>query len=110
MGLQMLLQTVQGVEVVGLAADGLEAVRQAAALRPDLILMDISMPRMCGIEATRAIKSRLPSVGIIGLSMHDEATAGREMREAGACAYLNKATAPDELVDAIAPYIRRNGT
>ena len=89
-GLCMLLLEEPQLEVVGEASDGVEAVERAHALQPDVVLMDFSMPRMNGVEATRRITSELPHVKVIGLSMYDEADRARAMLEAGAVAYLSK--------------------
>jgi DNA-binding NarL/FixJ family response regulator len=78
------------IEIVGQAADGEAAVRMAKKLKPDVILMDISMPGMNGIEATRIIHSELPYIRIIGLSMHDKQDHAARMIEAGASAYCTK--------------------
>lgn len=109
LGLQQFLNMQTGMEVVGLAADGVEAIEQALQLRPDVIIMDVSMPRMNGIEATGRIKEQLPQVAVIGLSMYDDAGAGHAMRQAGACLYLSK-TCPELLVAAIRSFAPQRGT
>jgi DNA-binding NarL/FixJ family response regulator len=87
--------------VIGEARDGQEAVELALQTRPDVVLMDITMPRLSGIEATRYITARLPEVRVIGLSMHTGDDMAQAMRDAGAVAYLNKSEAADTLVATI---------
>ncbi len=99
-GLQNLLAT-HGVEVVGLAYDGLEAVAQARALEPDLILMDIRMPRCDGLEATRYIKAEMPAIKIVILTTSAEDEDLFEAVKSGACGYLLKSMNADELVDCL---------
>lgn len=100
-GLSRFLQTQDDLEVVGEAKDGLMTVDLSQQLSPDVIIMDISMPGLNGIEATRRIHARQPDVRIIGLSMHASKRFIREMREAGASGYLLKDCDFDELVEAI---------
>lgn len=99
-GLQNLL-TAHGVGVVGLAHDGLEAVEQARALRPDVILMDIRMPHCDGLEATRRIRAELPAARIVMLTTSDEDKDLFEAVKSGACGYLLKSMNADELVECL---------
>jgi len=100
-GLFALLSFHSDIEMVGEAADGQEAVDKARQLHPDVILMDINMPGMDGIQATRIIHSELPGVRIIGLSMHDKQDQADQMIQAGASAYCSKDGSTDELLSAI---------
>ena len=100
-GLFALLDFHSDIEIVGEAADGQEAVEKARQLHPDVILMDINMPRMDGIQATRIISSELPYVRIIGLSMHDKQDQADQMIQAGASAYCTKDGSADALFSAI---------
>ncbi len=87
------------VEIAGEASDGLEAVRLAREVQPDVIIMDVFMPEMNGIEATRIIHSELPEVRVLGLSMSDEAE--RDMMEAGAAGYVSKQASFDVIVETL---------
>jgi DNA-binding NarL/FixJ family response regulator len=88
-GLRILL-TGEGIEVVGLAHDGFEALHQAQCLHPDLILMDVKMPRCDGVEATRLIKAELPECKIVMLTMSEDEDDLFEAIKSGACGYLLK--------------------
>ena len=100
-GLSLVLSQLDGFEVVGEAANGGEAVRQAVILKPDVILMDIQMPGLDGVEATRQITDLMPSVAVLMLSMYsDEATAVGAMR-AGARGYLLKGAGHAEVTAAL---------
>ena len=90
-----------GVEVVAEAGDGIEALARAAACLPDVVCMDISMPRLNGIEATRLLLAAQPQVKVIGLSAYVEQHLVQELLAAGAVGYVNKAEAAMELADAI---------
>ena len=100
-GLSSMLGRQPEIQVVGEAADGEEGVRMARELQPDVILMDISMPRMSGIDATRAIHAEAPHIRIIGLSMYDDAETEKGMLEAGAVAFMNKSGHTDDLLNVI---------
>ena len=84
---------------MGEAANGVEAISRAIALQPDLIVMDVAMLQMNGIEATREIHRARPRIRIVGLSTHDDENIERAMREAGAQAYFTKNEGTDRLVD-----------
>jgi DNA-binding NarL/FixJ family response regulator len=105
-GLQSLLESQNDYEVVGEATDGRTAVKLAKELRPDIVIMDIGLPELNGVEATRQIKSQDEGVKIIALSMHSDATYVGRMLKAGASAYLLKEGAFEELADAIAEVLR----
>jgi DNA-binding NarL/FixJ family response regulator len=100
-GLRFLLDRQPGMEVVGEAADGREAVRMAEAASPDLVIMDIAMPLLNGIEATSQILKRNPKIGVIILSMHSDEDYLLSALNAGAKAYLLKESAEDDLLRAI---------
>jgi PAS domain S-box-containing protein len=100
-GLIRLVAGKPGISVVGEAANGREALEKVRQSKPDVVVMDISMPIMDGIEATRHIKAELPGVHVIGLSMHEDEHISRNMREAGAEVFLSKAASSSELLNAI---------
>jgi CheY-like chemotaxis protein len=100
-GVARLLGEEQDIKVVGEASDGEEAVRIFKELRPDVVVMDITMPKVNGIAATTQIKEVDPDVRIIGLSMHTVEDMSAAMRSAGADAYLTKGGASETLVRAI---------
>ena len=100
-GLRTFLELHDDLDVVGEAGDGLEGVEQAAALRPDVVLMDIVMPRLDGIEATRRIKEQSAAVGVIALTSFAGDDQVLPALEAGASSDLLKDVSPEELVEAI---------
>jgi len=100
-GLVALLQAEPDIEVVGEAADGMEAVALARELRPDVVIMDVNMPRLGGEEATRALLAERPELRVIALSLYDPADMAPSMRQAGAGAYLHKAGPADALLAAV---------
>jgi two-component system response regulator NreC len=100
-GLRMLLSAESDVEVVGEASTAREAIDAAQAISPDVILMDIGLPDLSGIEATREIKKRLPKVAVVALTIHEDEEYFFKMLEAGASAYVPKRAAPEELLTAI---------
>lgn len=99
-GLRVILENA-GLEVVGEAADGREAVQLAQKLSPDVVVMDIVMPELNGVDATRAIHARCPEVKVIGLSMTAEPRYVETLLAAGAAGYLLKSSAADELIEAV---------
>ncbi len=90
MTLRSLLAQHQEAVIVGEAADGEEALRLVESLRPDVVLMDLAMPRMNGLEATRKLRARGPDPAVITLTVHDEEVYRRTAMAAGAAAYLEK--------------------
>jgi DNA-binding NarL/FixJ family response regulator len=100
-GLKLLLDRQPDMEVVGEAADGAEAVAEALAHRPDLAILDVAMPRLTGIEATREIKALAPEIHVLILSMHDDEHYLYEALKAGASGYVLKQKADQDLVDAV---------
>jgi DNA-binding NarL/FixJ family response regulator len=106
MGLAELLRELAGIEVLIEAGDGQEALELALEVQPDIILMDITMPRMDGIEATRRIKASLPQVPVIGLSMHSDDRMAKAMRDAGAVAFVRKDAPVNVLIAAILEHAR----
>ncbi|HEX9115470.1 MAG TPA: response regulator transcription factor, partial [Anaerolineae bacterium] len=97
-GLRMLLSADADMEIVGEAGDGADALRQARDLAPDVVLMDISMPDMNGIEATRRIKTLCPQLAVLALTMHEDDQYFFEMLAAGASGYVPKRAAPNDLI------------
>ena len=100
-GLQMVLENEADIDVVGEAGDGHEAIVQAEKTTPDVVLMDVRMPKRSGIEATRAIKDVLPSVKILMLTISDEEADLYEAIKAGASGYLLKEISIDEVANAV---------
>lgn len=100
-GLRVLLQAQPGIEVVAGAADGREALREARRLQPDVVVMDIAMPDLNGIEATLQMRDACPSARVLILSMHSTAEHVFRALQAGARGYLLKDSAGAEVVDAV---------
>lgn len=100
-GIRALLEGEPDVEVVGEAEDGLDAVHEATRLRPDVVVMDISMPRINGIAATRRIHHVAPTIGVVALTMHDSESYFYEMLRAGGSGYILKDAPAGELLQAI---------
>ncbi len=96
-GLRKLIDSFDGVTVVGVASDGLELIELAQGLKPDLVLMDISMPGLNGLEATARLTRSMPKIKVLILSMHQSEEYVRQALRSGASAYLLKDAAPVEL-------------
>ena len=91
----------KGLRVVGLARNGVEAVEVAPQLRPDVVLMDLRMPGMDGIEATKQIRQALPKTQVLVLSAYDDAGLHRSAEEAGVFCYMVKGCAPQLIIDMV---------
>jgi len=100
-GLREIVEEYEDLEVVGEAADGLQAVNLTAIFHPDVVLMDVNMPTMDGIQATSRIKRDYPCIVVIGLSAHVDRYKQEAILEAGAVTLLRKETASDQLYPAI---------
>lgn len=105
-GLRSFLQTIDGIDVVGEAADGEEGARLAAELEPDVVLMDLAMPKVDGIEATRRITEDSPSVKVIALTSFATDDKVFPAIRAGAAGYLLKEAEPSEVAEAIVKVYR----
>lgn len=100
-GLKLLLQRNPNMLVAGEAADGQETIRLYEQLQPDLLLLDLSMPNMDGLECLQEIKSRYPEAKVIVLTMHEDENYIKRAMQAGACAYVHKSAADTDLFKAI---------
>jgi two-component system response regulator NreC len=100
-GLRMLFQAEDDMEIVGEVGSGEEALQVVRELKPDVVLMDLALPGMSGIEATRHIKEANPNTAVLALTMHEDEQYFFEMLQAGASGYVPKRAAPDDLISAI---------
>lgn len=100
-GISKILSLEPDIKIIGEATNGQEAIEQALSKNPDIILMDINMPGISGVEACRTINSKRPGIGIIGLTIHDQEEYFFEFIRAGASAYILKDVSPDQLVNTI---------
>jgi two-component system response regulator NreC len=100
-GLRMLLESAGGVEIVGEAGTAREALEKVSEIRPDVVIMDIGLPDMTGIEAAREIKALRPETSIVALTIHEDQEYFFKMLEAGATGYVPKRAAPEELLTAV---------
>lgn len=100
-GIHLLLDSQSDLEVVGEAQNGREGLVQAQKLKPDVVLMDIAMPEMGGVEATQAIKKTCPEAQVLALTMYEDPAFFFRILQAGASGYVIKGADPGELLDAI---------
>jgi DNA-binding NarL/FixJ family response regulator len=100
-GLRALIETIDGLDVVGEAADGAEAIREAQLSKPDVVLMDVRMPGLDGVEAARRIREVAPGTAVLMLTMYDDDATVFTAMQAGARGYLLKGAEQDEIVAAI---------
>ena len=100
-GLRNLLSADRNWEICGEAVDGRDAIEKARELKPDVVLMDISMPNMDGLQATRAIRQSIPEIEILILSQHDSKEMIRQAFKAGAKGYVVKSAISDDLMTAL---------
>jgi len=100
-GLRQLLETQSDITVVGEASDGVEALEQARKLKPDVVLLDIAMPKMSGLEAVRLINDAVPESRIVVLSMYEKEAYAHQVLQAGAYGYVLKGDPSSEMLEAI---------
>lgn len=100
-GLKVILQLEPDFSIIGEAEDGDQAIKMAGALTPDVIIMDMDLGEMHGIQVTERILDRQPDICVIGFSMHADPDLAEAMHKAGAKSYLTKSDAPDQLISAI---------
>jgi len=100
-GIRMLIDRQHGMNVVAEAEDGIQAVELAQATKPDVAILDVSMPRMTGLQAAREIRARAPGTSVLLLSMHDDERYFFDAVDVGAAGYVLKRSADTDLIDAI---------
>src|SRR5262245_58636518 len=100
-GIKTLINSETDMEVIAEASDGFTALKQATDLKPDVAVMDISMPQISGTQVTRRLKAVCPNVRVLALTVHEDKSYLRELMDAGACGYLLKRAAAEDLIDAI---------
>lgn len=100
-GLKALINSQSGMEVVGEAADGRTAITKAKEIRPDVVVMDLSMPELNGVQATRELSLQCPEVKVLALTVHEERSYLRDLIEAGASGYVLKRSAAEDLIHAV---------
>ncbi len=104
-----LVESAPGIEVVGEAENGRMAVQFAREKKPAVVVMDVVMPVMDGIEATRLITTEMPDVKVLGVSMHSDSVSREALRQAGASGFVSKDSAFQELIRAIEAVIANEG-
>ena len=100
-GIRMLLESQSDIKILGEASTGAEAIQMAREFRPDVVVMDITLPDITGIEATRRLKDRQPEIAVVALTIHEDEQYFFEMLQAGASGYVPKRAAPEDLISAI---------
>jgi DNA-binding NarL/FixJ family response regulator len=100
-GLRALLHSHPGMQVVGEAANGKEVLQKAADLKPDVVIMDLSMPELNGLQATALLKAKCPQIKVVALTAHDDESYLSQVCKAGAAGYVLKRSAGEELIKAI---------
>jgi two-component system, NarL family, response regulator NreC len=108
-GFRLILENESDMEIVGEAGNGREAVEQTEKLHPDVVVMDVAMPELNGIEATRRVSSSSPRTRVLALSMHKDSVYVREILRAGARGYLLKDSIDSDLVSAVRAVARGDG-
>jgi DNA-binding NarL/FixJ family response regulator len=106
-GLRSILDGYPNLDIIAEAGDGEEAITLARLLKPDLIVMDVNMPRLDGIEATRRIREESPATYVVGLSVNEAEHIVKSMKAAGAAAFLTKESAADHLYETIGAVTRK---
>ncbi|HET8701455.1 MAG TPA: response regulator transcription factor, partial [Nitrococcus sp.] len=102
-GIANVLNADERLVVVGEAADGVEAIEAVGRHRPDVVLIDVNMPRMNGVEAAHEIRRRWPEVRIVALSVQDDAATARSMIQAGAAAFVSKSSDANHMIKTVLP-------
>jgi two-component system response regulator NreC len=100
-GLRMLLENQPNIKIVGEASTGLQAIELVDSIHPDVVIMDITLPDISGIEATRRLRQSHPDLPVVALTIHEDEQYFFEMLQAGASAYVPKRAAPEDLMNAI---------
>jgi len=100
-GLSMLLESESDIKIIGQASNGLQALEMASQLHPDVVIMDITLPDISGIEVTRRLKAQNPEIAVVALTIHEDQQYFFEMLQAGADGYVPKRAASDDLIKAI---------
>lgn len=100
-GMKMLMENDNSIDIVGECENGLEGLERCRELKPDVVIMDVTMPEMNGVEATRLIKKEMPNIAVLTLTIHEGTDYFFQMLQAGASGYVPKRAAPEDLLQAI---------